>query len=92
MSINYYWFGLYGNQLEARAQGPSLQDNFNYLYDGHRDVRGIATPAGEIAATYQYDPWGQVTGQTGSIHQPIGYAGQYTDQTGLQYLKARVIR
>ncbi len=40
-------------------------------------------------ATYQYDPWGKVIGQTG-LEQPIKYAGYYYDtETGLYYVKAR---
>jgi RHS repeat-associated protein len=45
---------------------------------------------GSVAATYAYDAYGNVTASTGTVANPLQYAGQYTDsESGLQYCRAR---
>src|SRR6266567_5691689 len=45
---------------------------------------------GTAVGTWTYDSYGKVTASTGSVSNPFGYAGQYTDaETGFQYLRAR---
>ena len=47
---------------------------------------------GSIVATYEYDAWGNVTGQLGTMASvnPYRYAGyRYDEYTGLYYLMAR---
>jgi RHS repeat-associated protein len=40
-----------------------------------------------VAATYTYDPYGNTTGITGTVNNPLRYSGAYTDlETGLLYL------
>ena len=39
--------------------------------------------------SYQYDVYGEVTGGSGSLANEFDFAGQQTDGTGLQYLRAR---
>jgi RHS repeat-associated protein len=50
-------------------------------------VRGIVNSTGGLSSTTAYDSWGnpQTTGGLTS-HTPFGYAGGYTDPTGLTYL------
>jgi RHS repeat-associated protein len=50
-------------------------------------VRGVVNSAGSLVATTSYDAWGnpQTTGGLASS-TPFGYAGGYTDSTGLIYL------
>ena len=60
----------------------------------HRDqlgsVRMLTDGAGAVKATYTYDAHGKPTGKTGTVANPFGYAGEYTDaESGMQYLRAR---
>jgi RHS repeat-associated protein len=59
------------------------------LEDGLGSVVAVASINGTIAQTYAYDAFGKARTSSGS--QPIEYqfAGQQTDATGLQYLRAR---
>jgi RHS repeat-associated protein len=50
-------------------------------------VRGIISPAGTLTATTSYDTWGNPKTPGGlTSYTPFGYAGGYTDPTGLIYL------
>ena len=61
-----------------------------YHHDQLGSTRALTNPSGATVATYTYGPYGKLTGATGSIQQPFGYTGQYTDtETGLLYLRAR---
>ncbi|MBP2001376.1 RHS repeat-associated protein [Paenibacillus shirakamiensis] len=87
---------LYGLERIARMQEPNstshLAEGTNisyYLYDGHGDVRALGDASQPLLNTYGYDAWGNVSQQSGIQKNPYGYAGEYTDSTGLQYLRAR---
>lgn len=61
-----------------------------YHHDQLGSTRAITNAAGAVVAGYTYDPYGKLTASTGSLTQPFGFAGQYTDaETGFQYLRAR---
>jgi len=61
-----------------------------YLHDQLGSTRALLDGSGRTVATYTYDPYGNVTGKTGSATTPVGFAGEYTDaEAGLQYLRAR---
>ncbi len=61
-----------------------------YHQDQLGSTRAITDQAGNVTATSTYDPYGNPVSQTGTLPNPFGYAGQYTDpETGLQYLRAR---
>jgi RHS repeat-associated protein len=61
-----------------------------YLQDQLGSTRGLTDSSGNVAASFTYDPYGQLTSSTGTATTPFGYAGQYTDaESGLQYLRAR---
>jgi RHS repeat-associated protein len=51
-------------------------------------VRAATNSAGTVVGTASYDPYGQVRTQSGR-HGAFGFAGSYTDGTGLLYLRAR---
>jgi RHS repeat-associated protein len=55
--------------------------------DALGSVRGVVSSAGSLTASTSYDAWGnlQTTGGLSS-YTPIGFAGGYTDPTGLLYL------
>ncbi len=52
-------------------------------------TRALTDAAGEVVAISNYDPYGNPTSSTGSLTQPFGFAGQYTDAETGQYLRAR---
>jgi RHS repeat-associated protein len=81
-----YIYGPGGLPLEQ----VSGADIYYFHHDQLGSTRALTDAAGAVAATYSYDPYGTVSGQTGSVANPFGYAGQYTDpETGFQYLRAR---
>jgi RHS repeat-associated protein len=52
--------------------------------------RILTDTSGTVAATYTYDPYGNLTAKTGSATTPVGFASGYTDaETGLIYLVHR---
>jgi RHS repeat-associated protein len=63
----------------------------NYLIgDALGSVRGIINAAGTLAATTYYDAWGNPEVSAGlTSYTPFGFAGAYTDPTGLIYLIGR---
>ncbi len=66
-------------------------DAFYYMYNAHADVTALLDSAGEVAATYDYDPFGNILEQTGNVSNTILFAGyQYDEETGLYYLNARM--
>jgi len=63
-----------------------------YHYNAHGDVIVLTDAQGNIVARYQYDAWGNILSQSGSLagENPYRYAGyQYDQETGLYYLIAR---
>ena len=61
-----------------------------YHQDQLGTTRAITDQTGAVTNTSTYDPYGNPTSQTGTLTNPFGYAGEYTDpETGLQYLRAR---
>jgi len=61
-----------------------------YLYNGHHDVAQLVTETGLIVASYYYDAFGVILGETGDGGNPYRYAGYFFDaETTLYYLKSR---
>jgi RHS repeat-associated protein len=53
-------------------------------------TRLLTTPTGTAAATYTYDPYGNLTASTGTATTSLRYAGQFFDpESGYYYLRAR---
>lgn len=51
-------------------------------------TRALTDTQGTVVATATYDPYRNPTASTGSVAQPFGFAGQYTDaESELQYLR-----
>ncbi len=79
---------VYGTNLFLRQVGV---DTFYYMYNAHADVTALVTPYGRIAATYDYDPFGNVIEKTGDANNNILFAGyQYDPETGMYYLNSRM--
>jgi RHS repeat-associated protein len=63
-----------------------------YYY--HKDALGsivaMTDESGNIVQTYEYDSFGNITSQMGSIDQPFTYTGrEYDAESGLYYYRAR---
>jgi RHS repeat-associated protein len=81
-----YIYDPFGKPLEQ----VSASGTFWYQTDQIGSIRGLTDNLGAVVATYTYDPYGNLTGSTGSIANPLRFAGEYTDaETGFQYLRAR---
>ena len=86
--VQSYVYGENG-QLLAMKKGSAT---YFYHYNAHGDVIALTDAQGNIAARYQYDTWGKILSQSGSLadEKPYRYAGyQYDRETGLYYLIAR---
>lgn len=85
-TIALYVYNVRG-QLHAIEKGGQV-------YYAHMNLRGdilaITDVSANKVATYDYGPWGEPLGKTGTFEQPFRYAGYiYDDETGLYYQKSR---
>ncbi|MGH3456137.1 MAG: RHS repeat-associated core domain-containing protein, partial [Nocardioidaceae bacterium] len=61
-----------------------------YHVDQLGSTRALTDSTGNQVATYSYDPYGTPSATTGTLLNPLRFAGQYTDQeSGLIYMRAR---
>ena len=80
-SANTYLYGL------DRLAQQSASGTGYFLPDGLGSVRQVANASGVVGDPWAFDPFGNPVGSSGS--SPYGFAGEWTDGTGLQYLRAR---
>ena len=81
---------LYGLGRVAQYSQPLLQDTWAYhLPDALGSVRQLVDAAGAISAAQSFEPYGEALAAFGSQQTAYGFAGEWTDGTGLQYLRAR---
>jgi RHS repeat-associated protein len=83
---NSYIYGPGGLQVEQiNAEKPL------FLHaDQQASTRMLTSTTGTVQATMSYEPYGKLSGSTGTSTTPLGYTGQYTNSdTGLLYLRAR---
>ncbi len=57
--------------------------------DGLSSVRQLYNSSGQIIANHRYDPFGNTISQSGVGTSNYGFTGEWTDATGLEYLRAR---
>jgi RHS repeat-associated protein len=76
---------VYGAGLEAMVDGG---DPYYYLADGLGSTMAIVDDTGAVQRSYTYDVYGKPTA-SGALTNEFDFAGQQTDPTGLQYLRAR---
>ena len=77
---------VYGNGLVSQVSGAST---YYYLADGLGSTMATTDAFGNVVNGYTYDVYGKTTASSGSQPNSIEFAGQQTDATGLQYLRAR---
>jgi RHS repeat-associated protein len=76
----YYTHDSNGNLLGERLGSA----HWYYLTDGLGSIVAVISGDGlTIGDRYGFDPYGNTTTHTGSTANPWGYAGGYTDSTGL---------
>ena len=76
---------VYGAGLTAMKQSGSW---YYYLADGLGSTMAIVDSSGNSQKSYTYDVYGEAT-PSGGLANEFDFAGQQTDGTGLQYLRAR---
>ena len=77
---------LYGNGRIGEANGTQWG---YYATDALGSVRQIVDSAGAAQFAQSYEPYGDVLESIGVGESSYGFAGEWTDSTGLQYLRAR---
>ncbi|MDP9372357.1 MAG: RHS repeat-associated core domain-containing protein [Chloroflexota bacterium] len=81
---------IYGPGGMVLAQISSTGVPLYYHRDQLGSVRMLTDAVGAVKATYNYDVYGKLKSKTGTVVNPFGYAGEYTDaESGMQYLRAR---
>jgi len=87
-STNAYIYGPDGTPFEQVNLNTGTVQYL--LSDALGSVRGVIDSTGALTTTTNYDAWGnpETTGGLTS-YTPFGYAGNYTDPTGLTYNQAR---
>jgi RHS repeat-associated protein len=87
ITIEYTW-DVQGNPVTMTKAG----ETYYYHLNGHGDVTTITDSSGVVVAEYNYDAWGNILSQTGTMaaSNPYRYAGyRYDQETELYYLKTR---
>ena len=80
--VNY----LHGHDIIGQQRGTT----WHYFgYDGLGSNRFMMNSAGALTYSALYDPYGQVLSAVGTGNTNLGFTGEHTDPTGLQYLRAR---
>ncbi|HHS97404.1 MAG TPA: hypothetical protein ENK08_05820 [Chloroflexi bacterium] len=60
--------------------------NYRYLYDANGNVGQLVGASGDVAAHYEYDPFGRETYARGAVDNVFGFSTKYhDDETGLVY-------
>ena len=85
--VNEYTWGLgLPGGIGGLLQLVQTNTLYSYLYDGKGNVTALLNAAGQPAAAYQYDPFGQPQTLLASVTQPMGFSTKaYDPQTGLSY-------
>jgi len=88
--VRQYSYGL--DLISQRQLFDNQWSTSFYLYDGHGNVRALTDAAGNVTDTYDYDAWGILIHQAGSIPNTYLYCGEQFDVAlQLYYLRARYL-
>jgi RHS repeat-associated protein len=90
--VRRYGYGLFLENVDI--WNGSAFDRFYVIRDGTNSVRMLLDSAGNVAAEYDYDAFGNVLSTSNIIpltaNNPFGFHSEYKDPaTGLIYLRAR---
>ena len=77
---------LYGLGRFAEKQGSTTE---YYLGDALGSVRQLTNNYAEVTLTRSYDPYGKTVQSVGTAQTELGFTGEFTDISGLIYLRAR---
>jgi len=77
---------LYGNGRIAQYQGTQAG---YFLGDALGSVRQLVNGNGNVTLVKSYEPYGELMDSAGSSVTSYGYTSEWTDATGLVYLRAR---
>ena len=78
---------IYG--LERLAQQAHTGEYETFLPDRLGSVRQVAGASGFPSFAQEFDPYGSLSGYAGRGSSHYGFAGEWIDSAGLQYLRAR---
>jgi RHS repeat-associated protein len=78
---------VYADSRTPIEQVSLASGTIQYLVsDALGSVRGVVSATGSLAASASYDAWGNLESSGLTTSTPFGFAGGYTDETGLLYL------
>ena len=73
-----------------RRDGIGGEQTYYYLLDHLGTVLGLVDESGAAAATYRYDPWGNIISSTGSLANPLRFtAREWDEESRLYFYRAR---
>ena len=78
--------------LYYSSNGGNSFATYYYILNLQGDVVKLVTESGAVAASYEYDAWGNILSSSGSMAEtnPLRYRGYYYDsETGFYYLQSR---
>lgn len=78
-----YYYGL--GRISQQKDGVTEY----FLTDALGSVRQLTDASGDVTFRQSFDPFGNMISQSGQSDSSYGYAGERTDASGLQYLRAR---
>ena len=80
---------LYGNGRIAQYSMWISEEYRPALGDALGSVRQLANHSGSVTLAKGYQPYGEVLESAGNIATSYGFTGEWTDNTGLVYMRAR---
>ncbi len=85
---NTYHYGL-GRISQGNSVGLFEGSTEYFLADALGSVRQLTDASGAVTLTKSYTPFGEVLSTDGDGTSSYGYTGEWTDSTGMVYLRAR---
>ena len=68
----------------------TLDTTYYYNYDGLGSVTAITDSSGNVVQNYEYDTFGKIVNQTGSVENSYTYTGrEWNAESGLYFYRAR---
>jgi RHS repeat-associated protein len=78
-----------GGPPSCPAGTSAINGTARYLADGLGSTMKTVDSSGVVVSEYEYDVYGTLSSSSGNQDNEFQFAGQQTDPTGLQYLRAR---